>query len=458
MTEEERPAIGVIGDFSGRGDEKGIQKERAEFRFIDIDRDNWGQVFQKLAPRVGLGLPFCGEIRFAVPEQFHPDEIMDRIPSMSGLLEARDHLDDPERMRKLIAEAGADLKIAEATASPAPSEVKDIAESELLDSMLEDRPPSPSVKKTSSDPLFDELIREIAEGSADRTDYKQQDRWRSAIDQELGRRMRDLLHHPAFQRLEALWRSLRSFLVQADFGDACRIRILDLTRNDLIDKPDGEQGDGLSALHRLVVEEEALTPGGDPFRLLVCDLTIEADPDDLRLLERIGEVALAAKTPFIAAAGDTLVDLDVGGDSEAARTWKEIRQAPLAEYLALAHPGILLRLPYGAETDLVERFAFDEGITGKSTGEYLWGNPAFAVAGALANAEALGTDPTQHVVLSGLPLHVFKADDEIHHSGPTKKLLTDTRILELVQRGFQPVAGMRGGDTARICSFQSLSG
>ena len=51
-------------------------------------------------------------------------------------------------------------------------------------------------------------------------------------------------------------------------------------------------------------------------------------------------------------------------------------------------PRVLLRLPYGARTDGVERFDFEEAGPGFEHSHYLWGNPAFACALLIAKAFA----------------------------------------------------------------------
>ena len=45
-------------------------------------------------------------------EHFHPDQLAERVPALSKLLEARDAVGDPPRMRRLIAESGVDAAVA----------------------------------------------------------------------------------------------------------------------------------------------------------------------------------------------------------------------------------------------------------------------------------------------------------------------------------------------------------
>jgi type VI secretion system protein ImpC len=452
MTFDRKPVLGVMGDFSGGGLSPEHSRDLSEKAFIDIDRDNWSSVFQKISPEVLLELPFCRSARFSDFEDLHPDEMVETIPSLSVLMEAREHLDNPGRMRQLLLKAGAGADLVDD--SPSEEEPAAITEPDLLDAILEGRSmPSPRVikpRESRNDPVLDRLIREIGESSADRTDYKKQERWRAAIDEEMGRRVGSVLHAPAFKRLEALWRALRRFLVFTDFADECRIRILDLPRKDLL-----KEGSGLAVLRRLVVDQEARTPGGDPFDLLLGDLTFDANLEDLELLEKIGEIALEGDLRFVAAAGESMITADQHEDAKVANRWREIRGAPFAGNIGLAFPRLLLRVPYGPDSEPLERFKFHESA---DENHYLWGNPAFAIAQAVADAFASGSDPAEFSDLSGLMIHVFKREGEIFQAGPTERLLTDSEIGDLVQKGFQAVAGVKGNDSARICSFQSVSG
>ena len=93
------------------------------------------------------------------------------------------------------------------------------------------------------------------------------------------------------------------------------------------------------------------------------------------------------------------------------RAWEALRKLPEASYLGLALPRFLLRLPYGADTDPTERFAFEEMDARPEHDHYLWGNPALACAYLLAQAFSQdGWDLRPGVVqeIESLPLHVYR--------------------------------------------------
>src|SRR5205807_10552098 len=97
-----------------------------------------------------------------------------------------------------------------------------------------------------------------------------------------------------------------------------------------------------------------------------------------------------------------------GEDAEA---WQTLRNLPEAAYLALALPRVLLRLPYGKQTDPVEQFPFEEMPEGSTHRNYLWGNPAVACASLMAEAftqSGWGFGPESLREIDGLPLHVYR--------------------------------------------------
>jgi len=460
--------VGVIGGFSGSSGASGGAQRVADRRFLEIDRDNFQEVFRKLAPRVALDLPFCDSLELTRFEQLDPGELVGRVPALSSLLAAREAVGDPSRMRALIRESGPQAGRVEAAAAEAGDgrerePVVETTEGELLDAIVEGRPLAgrPRVARRSADPEFDRMVAEIVSGSADRTDYARQDRWRAAIDGELAARVRDILHHSAFQRLEAAWRSLRALVTQAETGEALRLRVLDLSRDELLAEIASAPEAAATLLHRRVVEDEKGTPGGQPFSLLLVDEAFAATDDDLRVLEHLA--GLAARAELACAAG---VDPTfwTGGEFDwtgASALVERARMLPGAERLGLLCPRVLVRPPFGADTDPVDAFEFEETAGGEPREGYLWGNPVFALGRvalrAFADFGALKALP-KFAQLDDLPVHVYRAEEEVRSSGPTDRLFTDSEIERLTRLGLIPVVAVRGRDVAFVASFRSITG
>jgi type VI secretion system protein ImpC len=461
--------VGVIGDFSGYGpQEPGPTEQLADRRFLEIDRDNFEQIFRRLSPRIELELPFCSSIGFGSWEDFHPERLVERLPALSSLLAAREEVGNPPRMRRLIAESGVDPAVAEgaeavADSAPGRSARPETTEADLLDAIVEGRALEgrPRIVKPSADPEFDRMISEIVGSSADRTDYAQQERWQSAIDRELAARAGAILHHPGFQRLEAAWCSLRKLVWHSESGEALRIRLLDLSRADLLADLDAAEDPASTILHRRVYEEEKGTPGGEPYSLLLLDFAFAGGEEDLRLLEHLAGLAERAELPCIAGLAPSLWS---GGEidwARAAALVEGVRGLQGARWIGLCCPRLLLRLPYGPETDPLDRFEFDENARGDRLESYLWGSSTFALGRAAV--QAFATFGTLAAVpklaqIEDLPVHVYRAEGEVCSTGPSDRLLTDSEIERLKGLGLIPVAAARGRDLAFIASFRSVTG
>ena len=92
--------MGVLADLAGHPD--GTPSKLKDRRFVEIDRDNFNQIMEKIGPRLDLSvedrLKSEGEIKvelnFKQFSDFHPEAIVQQIPRLSKLLEARTQLRD----------------------------------------------------------------------------------------------------------------------------------------------------------------------------------------------------------------------------------------------------------------------------------------------------------------------------------------------------------------------------
>lgn len=102
VVEKELPfVVGVLGDFSGEPTEP--LKPLKERKFIKIDRDNISDVMKRQNP--GLKLMVDNELsnedselkvdlKFRSMEDFEPAKIVEQVPELKALKEARDKLRD----------------------------------------------------------------------------------------------------------------------------------------------------------------------------------------------------------------------------------------------------------------------------------------------------------------------------------------------------------------------------
>ena len=294
------------------------------------------------------------------------------------------------------------------------------------------------------------------------------------IDRMVSLQLNEIMHHADLQKLEGSWRGLKYLLDKSETSDKLKIRVLNVNKKDLLRDlrraPEFDQ----SALFKKVYEEEYGVFGGEPFAALIGDYEFGKSPDDLELIEKVSNVAAAAHAPFLTAAASDLLNLDSFKDLGAPRDlskifdnsefakWKSFRQSEDARYVAMCLPHILMRLPYGKNTNPVEGFGYEEGVDGTDHDKYLWGNAAYALGSRLTSAFAehgwcaaiRGVEGGG--LVEGLPAHNFKTDDgDVALKCPTEIAITDRREKELADQGFVPLCHCKGTDYAAFFSVQS---
>lgn len=93
--------VGVLGDFSGDTDESNNPlKDR---KFIQIDRDNFNEVMEKIGPTLAFRVKdtfknddseFPVDLKFTSIEDFEPQNVITQIDSLQNLLDMRNKLRD----------------------------------------------------------------------------------------------------------------------------------------------------------------------------------------------------------------------------------------------------------------------------------------------------------------------------------------------------------------------------
>ena len=123
-----------------------------------------------------------------------------------------------------------------------------------------------------------------------------------------------------------------------------------------------------------------------------------------------------------------------------------------------------MRLPYGKETDPTEEFDFEELGDGEGPPRhesYLWANPAFAAAYLLAKGfSRSGWDfrPVDALDIEGLPLHIYKRDEDSEIKPCAEVLLTVRAAQKIIDHGLMPLLSMKDSDTIRLGMLQAMGG
>src|SRR6476659_8349945 len=91
------------------------------------------------------------------------------------------------------------------------------------------------------------------------------------IDHLISLQLNEVLHHPSFQQLEGTWRGLRYLLNNSETGTQLKLKVLNVSKKDLLRDLQRAPEFDQSALFKKVYEEEYGVFGGAPFGALLGD-------------------------------------------------------------------------------------------------------------------------------------------------------------------------------------------
>jgi type VI secretion system protein ImpB len=102
VVQKELPfVVGVMGDFSGHPTEP--LKPLKDRKFVKIDRDNFNDVMARMTPGLNLrventlkddGSEMSVNLKFNSLEDFEPSQIVEQVPALKELMDARNKLRD----------------------------------------------------------------------------------------------------------------------------------------------------------------------------------------------------------------------------------------------------------------------------------------------------------------------------------------------------------------------------
>ena len=299
----------------------------------------------------------------------------------------------------------------------------------------------------------------------------------AAIDKKLSEQVNLILHHDDFQQLEGAWRGLHHLVNNTETDEQLKIRVLNVSKKELgktLKKYKGTAWDQ-SPVFKKFYEEEYGQFGGEPYGTIVGDYHFDHSPQDVELLTEMAQVAAASHAPFISAASPNLMQMESWQELANPRdltkifttpeyaAWRSLRESDDARYIGLCMPRFLARLPYGAKTNPVEEFDFEEDTEGASHDKYTWANSAYAMAVNINRSfknfgwcsQIRGIESGGAV--EGLPTHTFPTDDGgVDMKCPTEIAISDRREAELAKNGFMPLVHRKNSDLAAFIGAQSL--
>jgi len=299
----------------------------------------------------------------------------------------------------------------------------------------------------------------------------------ASIDEKLTEQINKIIHHADFQKLEGAWRGLHHLVSHTETDEMLKIRVMNISKPDLgktLKKYKGTSWDQ-SPVFKKLYEEEFGQFGGAPYGCLVGDYHFDQTAPDVELLTQIAQISAASHAPFITGASPTVLQMDSWQELANPRdltkifetpeyaAWRSLRESEDSRYLGLTMPRFLARLPYGAKTNPVEDFDFEEDTEGQDHSKFTWANSAYAMATNINQSfKAFGWCSRIRGIESGgavegLPVHTFPTDDGgVDMKCPTEIAISDRREAELAKNGFMPLVHKKNSDFAAFIGAQSM--
>ena len=297
------------------------------------------------------------------------------------------------------------------------------------------------------------------------------------LDAKLTEQINKIIHQADYQKLESSWRGLHYMVSNTETDEHLKIQVMDISKPELaksLKKFKGAAWDQ-SPLFKKIYEQEYGQFGGEPFGAIVGDYHFDHTPPDVELLGEMSKVAASAHAPFITGANPSLMQMESWQELANPRdltkifqtpeyaAWRTLRDSDDSKYLGLCMPRFLARTPYGAKTNPVEDFDFEEDVQGADHSKYAWANAAYAMATNINRSYKLyGWGSRIRGIESGgavenLPLHSFPSDDGgVDQKCPTEIAISDRREAELSKAGLLSLIHRKNSDFAAFIGAQSL--
>lgn len=463
----------VLGDFSGNAGKKGDEDPSwlMQVPVRNVDIDNIDQLWRSFSPKLEIDVE--GTLVTLEPEDLddlHPDHIYQHQALFSELRNIRRRLLDPATSSEALAEVIQSApKQADEAPESFPSDPQDQTEGgdDMFGRLLGGRRPEPSPVAAAQSSLDGLLARVVAPHVVYELDPKV-DTAVDAIDKAIAESMRRILHHPDFQALEGSWRSLYDLVQESEIGEDLHLKVCNVTKKSLLNGlPQSSASLEESGLYQLLVGRFRRAADDDGFSVLFCDYYFGGSADDVALLASMATCAQMHDAAVIGAAeseligSHSLVEQPSFNDWSKLENpfWQQLRQSPLAGRIGLASPRIIGRLPYGAETDEIDSFDFEE-IAVPGHEQFLWTNPTLKCARLLAESFSgfgWNMSPDNRTDIGGLPVFTFREDGE-NKMLPCAELLLPERSAEaMLGLGIMPIVSFRNHDMARLLRFQSIA-
>jgi hypothetical protein len=458
--------MAIFGDFSGRSarGKMEVGDALATRRAIKLDVDTVERAIEGFATKLVLPIGPEGTgigVKLGGLDDLHPDELVENVEIFEALKSLRAQLSNPSTAAAAVRDmqswggsftqpAAATHARSQATHIPADMKLSDFQK------LIGDT----SGQLTQASPIAD-IIGQIIGPHIVPGPNPEAVALKASVDAAMASLMRLVLHHPNFQALESTWRLLDLLARRIETDGKLTITLYDVSAAELAADLSGSDDLAQTGLFRLL--DEPLQEGTTGFSALFGLYSFEETPPHAELLARLGKIAAHIHAPVFTAMQPGFMEVPMKDRHPlTAKAWDKLRAEPEAAYLGLATPRFMLRRPYGAKTDPIDAFKFEEFTQNEGLRGLLWANPVGLVAILLAQTwQDGGAKMTLGDVMSldDIPFHFVTDRHGDQVALPcTERNLTEARMQEVLARGYMPVVSIRGRDVVRLASFQSLAG
>jgi type VI secretion system protein ImpC len=425
----------VLGDFAGAAPRAQPLEHRKHLR---IDADTFDDVFSRLG--VAVKLPFDEQaVRFSCLQDMHPDHLYDNISLFNRYRAIKKQLQSPSQFSAAVTLLSSEGLI-EHSAENLHEQPSATTQPDLLDEIL-----SGNVSSRAGG-IADQLIRQTVAPYLQPKEHPKVPEYLAAVDEAMGEVMRKIMHSYAFQKLESGWRGLDLLQRRLDLDRSCQLWLLDAASAELQPDREGFAGDfSATDLGRNISAQT----GKASYDVIVFDENLSAEAAGLQKLEML--LAVAEQTgALVLAGGDDHFATWIAATDQ----WQELRQHSAADRVFVSCPRVLLRLPYGKRTAVIDSFAFEELPLQGAHDYYLWGNGAYLLLMALVQAERR---PVGACHIENLPLHVYRDEDGDEAIKPCAEFyLAEKQVGELESLGLTVLQSMHNSNTVMIQRWRSL--
>ena len=461
--------LAVLGDFSGRA-AKGIVEvgdDLAARRGVILDPDTVEDVIESFATELLLPIGKDGTgmlVKLGGLDDLHPDELYENVELFSELVGLRKQLQSgvtadhaAKTLRAWGEKHGTRVKPPKPRSggNAVPADCR-LSAFQLLVGDVEN-------KLGEASPVQDLLARVVgphirALPNADVAAMI------VAVDEALSDAMRMVLHHPEFQSLEAQWRSLDLIARSVEDDDTLDVILYDISAEELAADLTAAEDLSESGFVKLLTGEPLDEENGrGGYSALIGLYQFEETPPHAELLGRIARVAAHVDAPFLAGISPSFLETEKGDlPGVVANAWDTLRGMPEAGHLGLVSPRFMLRRPYGAKSEPIYEFKFEEFTESEGLRGLLWANPVVLAAILLArsfkqNGASMGLG--QIMSLGDIPFHYVndRFGDQVALPCTERSINLD-KIALAQERGFMAVSAVKGRDEIRLTSFGSLAG